>query len=95
MTVLEISLAVGRRTLYPLGQVRILDPQPTEIGATLSVKESLQSLQKRGSLSNSVEIGSRRYEPQQHLPPVDLHVFQTIGDAFQHLSLQSSVNGLK
>jgi len=40
-----------------------------------------------GSLSNCVEIASRWYESQEHFSPIDLHISQAIGDAFQHLNL--------
>ena len=33
------------------------------------------------------KIASGWYEPKQHLSPVDLHVPEPIGDAFQHLNL--------
>ena len=33
-----------------------------------------------------MEIASGWHKPQQHLSPVDLHISQAIGDAFQHLN---------
>jgi len=46
-----------------------------------------ESQESSGSLSNSVEIASRWYKPQWHLSPVNVHIFQTIGNQFQHFYL--------
>jgi len=40
-----------------------------------------------GSLSNVVETASTWYKSQEHFSPVDLDVFQTVGNAFQRFDL--------
>ena len=38
-------------------------------------------------MSSCVEMASGWYKSQEHLSPIDLHVFQAVGNSFQHLDL--------